>query len=492
MQCFKRVQYKLINAKVISTEIPNVADAQCKSCKEIQTVIIGAGLAGLSAANHLIKNGYPRTFILEATNRYGGRVNSKQFGDAFCELGAKWITIDGSKNSMYELLRQATSLQKSIQQKQDAEYRDTLGQTINKYLPEVVNVYFRKLCAGIDLTDRIKNGRLYELNNVHTYFQSEAEKIVNSMFKERDRSVVVDIFITLMKEYGGSLGCNLEYLNVEQLLKFKNQFAYPIYVPNGLNNIFQEIIANIEKDHLQTGKPVGEIRWSDLDREDKKYVNCLDGTVFPADHIICTLPLGVLKTFSGHMFKPPLPPEKTIAIKNIGFGSPVKIYFEYKKLVKHWFKNNLRPLWSAKERNADLNWIKQIVEVSKLPTSNRVLEISIGGAYYDEIEKLPDSELITEVTKLLRKCLNNPQIPFPKEILRSNWSTSACYLGGRPYFSTNSSVNDVNTLARPLGYKTSLLFAGDATILQGFGTLDGARLSGIREAQRIIEYYGKN
>jgi len=79
------------------------------------------------------------------------------------------------------------------------------------------------------------------------------------------------------------------------------------------------------------------------------------------------------------------------------------------------------------------------------------------------------------------------------ELLRSNWSTSACYLGGRPYFSTSSSARDVQRLAAPLGEKSpSLLFAGDATSLKGFGTIDAARSSGIREAQRIIDFYFKS
>ena len=36
-------------------------------------VIIGAGMAGLSAASHLIKNGITNVTILEARDRIGGR-----------------------------------------------------------------------------------------------------------------------------------------------------------------------------------------------------------------------------------------------------------------------------------------------------------------------------------------------------------------------------------------------------------------------------------
>lgn len=41
-----------------------------------QVIIIGGGMAGLSAANHLAKNGIDDFRILEARNRLGGRIIS--------------------------------------------------------------------------------------------------------------------------------------------------------------------------------------------------------------------------------------------------------------------------------------------------------------------------------------------------------------------------------------------------------------------------------
>lgn len=48
--------------------------------KEHKVIIIGAGVAGLSAANHLIKNGLTDFRILEARNRTGGRIISINLG----------------------------------------------------------------------------------------------------------------------------------------------------------------------------------------------------------------------------------------------------------------------------------------------------------------------------------------------------------------------------------------------------------------------------
>lgn len=60
-------------------------------------MIVGAGLAGISAASKLIENGYDDIVILEAESRIGGRVNTIPFGNGFIDLGAQMC--HGEKNN---------------------------------------------------------------------------------------------------------------------------------------------------------------------------------------------------------------------------------------------------------------------------------------------------------------------------------------------------------------------------------------------------------
>ena len=46
----------------------------------VQFLILGAGIAGLSAASHLAKNGFTDFKVLEARNRLGGRIATMQIG----------------------------------------------------------------------------------------------------------------------------------------------------------------------------------------------------------------------------------------------------------------------------------------------------------------------------------------------------------------------------------------------------------------------------
>ena len=59
-------------------------------------IVVGAGLAGLSAAYRLKKAGWKVT-IIEARDRPGGRVSSYRFPQApelVCEMGGEWIGKD--------------------------------------------------------------------------------------------------------------------------------------------------------------------------------------------------------------------------------------------------------------------------------------------------------------------------------------------------------------------------------------------------------------
>jgi len=58
-----------------------------------QFLVLGGGIAGLSAASHLAKNGFKDFKLLEARNRLGGRIATMQMGGSKVELGAHWIHV---------------------------------------------------------------------------------------------------------------------------------------------------------------------------------------------------------------------------------------------------------------------------------------------------------------------------------------------------------------------------------------------------------------
>ena len=63
-------------------------------CIIYPVIIIGAGLAGLSASKEFTKLGV-QSLILEARDRVGGRINTISFGDGVVDAGASWIHGEG-------------------------------------------------------------------------------------------------------------------------------------------------------------------------------------------------------------------------------------------------------------------------------------------------------------------------------------------------------------------------------------------------------------
>ncbi len=58
-------------------------------CINTKTVIIGAGVSGISAAVHLLKNNYTEFLIFEAMDRTGGRCHTVNYEKSFLEFGAQ-------------------------------------------------------------------------------------------------------------------------------------------------------------------------------------------------------------------------------------------------------------------------------------------------------------------------------------------------------------------------------------------------------------------
>ncbi|MFB9718119.1 FAD-dependent oxidoreductase [Planobispora longispora] len=55
-----------------------------------RVIVIGAGSAGLTAANALASAGV-EVLVLEATDRLGGRIRTAEIGGTDIDLGAAWI-----------------------------------------------------------------------------------------------------------------------------------------------------------------------------------------------------------------------------------------------------------------------------------------------------------------------------------------------------------------------------------------------------------------
>ena len=71
-----------------------------------KVLILGAGMAGISAAQTLYDAGITNFRVLEATERIGGRLLMKQFDGAVVELGGNWVH-GTDRNPIWTLVQEA-------------------------------------------------------------------------------------------------------------------------------------------------------------------------------------------------------------------------------------------------------------------------------------------------------------------------------------------------------------------------------------------------
>lgn len=91
-------------AQIFDNEIAGdeVSNCATKALSDAKVVIVGAGLAGISAAAMLMENGFRDVTIFEAENRIGGRILSVPFANGIIDMGAQWIHGQ-TNNVVYDL-----------------------------------------------------------------------------------------------------------------------------------------------------------------------------------------------------------------------------------------------------------------------------------------------------------------------------------------------------------------------------------------------------
>ena len=77
--------------------------AQDHPASRRRVIVIGAGVAGLSAAKALTNLGL-EVIVLEGQNRLGGRVRTENLGGVAMDLGATWVTGTSLQNPVSQYL----------------------------------------------------------------------------------------------------------------------------------------------------------------------------------------------------------------------------------------------------------------------------------------------------------------------------------------------------------------------------------------------------
>ena len=263
-----------------------------------------------------------------------------------------------------------------------------------------------------------------------------------------------------------------------------------IKVPCGMSSVIRGLVRDFPPSVIRLHKQVIKVNWNRYEVQ----VLCQDGAEHLAEHCICTLPLGYLKHHARDIFSPPLPSSKLEAIDSIPFGKVNKIYLLWENAFWKEGLGGIKLAWddSSVGVTSQNQWYKKIFAFDEVLNNANVLVAWISGDESEHMESLSDHEVLETCASVIRKFLNDPSIPNPVRILRTKWCGNPYTRGSYSYRNHGVRVDHIRNIAEPVNQAQMprLLFAGEATDQHGYSTLHGARNSGLREAERLVAYYG--
>lgn len=444
---------KFIKNGIINLGAALVAPALFSACKkdDPQTnksvIVIGAGISGLAAARKLADKGFTVT-ILEAQDRVGGRLRSNHsLGVAFDE-GASWIHgIDG--NPITDLAQQAgmtsfhtddediISFDLGGSQRSDSVFADTEDAfyTMLETLSTHGSATKSFETVFLEQYPQYANDRLWRffLSTYVTFDTGDLNKLSSLLYDEGE-------------VYGG----------IEKI-STNGYDTIPVWLAKGLNVQLNQRVTNV-------------------DYSGAKVKITHNGTTSEADYAIVTVPLGVLKK-NVIQFTPALPSNKQTAIDKLGMNCVNKFLLTWDTA----FWDDVQYICYTPEAKDKFNYF---VNVKKFhPTANALMTFAYAD-YARQTETMTDAQIMTEIMSHLRDIYGD-NIPNPTNMLRTKWSTNENAYGSYSFTAVGTEMRHFDDLANEVNDK--LFFAGEHTNIDYFSTAHGAYLSGVREADKILD-----
>jgi monoamine oxidase len=454
--------------------------ASCKKddpAPEIQydgtVIVIGAGPAGLYAADILITKGV-NVVLLEASDQIGGRVRSlrnqedlpyQSIADFPVELGAEYW--QGSDSIMGEIV---ANLNLNTVELTEESRKYILGDQVNSAAEWTGNGDFaavQSFVSGI----KTYTGPATSMKDAAGGLSAEAMTLMNS-------------------QAGNFYGSSSDRIGIkgisEQMKLVDHELKYYVLKNNTMQDLIISRFDNVYR-HVQLNSPVKSLNYT----SDPVKITLEDGTEINADKVIITVPVPILK--NGIVFSPGLPASKTSALGRLGMDPSMRVILDFKK---NFWGNEASFIWGGitgpqyfsggigrsefyQTMSVTINGPKAL-ELSNLNDEEKIVKEILA-----ELDKIYDNQ----ATAFIRMTLpsDNPEVPEEAKMVYyiKDWTKEKYIQGGFSYPLASTTLDDRTALMEPINDR--LFFAGEATDISGEpGTINGALASGERVAEDVV------
>lgn len=438
-----------------------------------RVVVVGAGVAGLAAAQRLKAAGFTVT-VLEARGRVGGRVHTGvNSAGTTVEHGATWIH---GNQAEFEGVVSGMNLATANSDWTKYKFHNATGATT------LTQAQFD------ELTLKIADACLWAAWWAPTWSIKTVIDVAwnNGDFAGYSRELVDNFVIAGIDTEFANTATKVPSRAVLELIPGAHdaqQWAAFTSSSAADNTAFPQGFSQVTE-RLAQGL---DVRLN----ERVAIINTLGGVtvttnadVYACDHVIVTVPIGVLKA-NTITFTPALPFAKTSAISRLGSGLLNKVILEWAPHDQFWPSGPTAPQVFGM---AGATRGKYSVWINLQPVTGKpVLQAWLSGDAAIEAETHTDAWIAGEAMEVIRSTIA-PTAADPISALVTRWGQDPYALGSYSTFQLATHLGDRAALRAPVA-NNKVLFAGEATLDSGFSTVPGAYTSGLREADRVIELY---
>lgn len=419
-----------------------------------RVVVVGAGFAGIGAAERLLEAGC-HVEVLEARSRIGGRVETISLNGYPADLGASWLRPHD--NELYPfaesrgLLSHRTAFDDLIAVSRGTEHRIDLAAAQSALSRSLVLPYL-----GFQLRAAL-GGNL------------QSESIEQLLGARLDELGPQGCALRQLLKNGSA--ADLDSLSGNLLLASTDVsdagLAGEPTIKGGMSALLDALV--------KRARPIlGEVV-EGVSREADGVRVKTDRRVLEADAVIVTASIGVLK--QGRIaFAPNLSPAQQSALEHFDMG-------QFKKLWIRYPADSWRP-----RANLTIDCDSSPIDCVFDFQASHGEPVLLGGAAGRNavmFEKLTETESRKLAHEELERILAS-RLPSPTAFAMSNWGTDPWAGGAYAYPNPGHRLHDAARLREPIGGR--ILLAGEALAEKNQGFVDGAWSDGRRAADWLLAH----
>ncbi len=428
---------------------------------EFDTIVIGAGIAGLTAARLLTDAGR-RTLVLEARERIGGRVWTDRADGYTTDRGASWI--HGIHDSTVAAAAEAFGMRMT-------EF------TVGGYQPDSRPIaHYSPAGQRLSAADAAAY-----VADIHAVDASLREAIAASApdASYRDATEVALSAQSWDHERTQRVREYLEHRSEEQYGAAIEDLAAhgldddqvdgdEVVFPEGYDRLAAGIAEGLD---VRLSTVVSRVQWAP---EAGVEVTTDRGT-FTAAEAVITVPVGILQS-ADFTIDPPLPEPVAGALGRLTMNAFEKIFLRFD--AKFWDDD----VYAIRQQGPEGAWWHSWYDLTALHDAPTLLTFAAGPAAV-ATRTWTDAEVVASVMVQLRR-LFGAGTPDPIALQRTAWQDDPFARGSYAYMTLGSTTDDHDTLATPIGGVVHL--AGEATWTDDPATVTAALHSGHRAAQNVL------